>query len=89
MKKRISDNIDVSEKRLEGESWEDYKERRRKIKALIKRQLAGFNVWSPSLPIGNTGKVAGPYVKEKHGEVSINNYLEDINFEGVDSQEEE
>ena len=73
---KLTDKINISSKRLEGESREEYRERQKLVKKALKRYLAGFVVWQPNMPIGNSGQVAGPYIKEIHGEISLNHNLE-------------
>ncbi len=67
---KITDKINISNKRLEKESFEEYKKRRLLVKKIIKKYLSGFVIWQPKLPIGSTGKVAGPYIKKLHGDLN-------------------
>jgi len=71
--KKITDKINISNKRLKDEAFEDYKKRRLLVKQIIKKYLSGFVIWQPKLPIGSTGKVAGPYIKKLHGELNYKN----------------
>ena len=59
----------LTPQRLEGETREEYKARRKAVGKAIKQYLKGRTVWNPRLPIPYEGKmyVAGPYVKELHG----------------------
>ena len=70
---KITDKINISNKRLEDESFEEYKKRRFLVKKVLKKYLSGFVVWQPKLPIGSTGKVAGPYIRSIHGELNYKN----------------
>lgn len=71
---KITDKVNISNKRLEGESFEEYKKRRKIVKEIIKKYVSGRVIWQPNLPIGSTGQVAGPYIKALHGE---------LNYEGT------
>lgn len=90
---KLTDRINISQKRLSGESYEEYRERLKLAKKALKRVLSGFTIWQPTFQIGSTGQVAGPYIKKVHGEINLNHNLEvflnTVNNEIDDSQEEE
>ena len=66
-----------SPKRLEGEDFEEYKERRKMLKALEKQRLKGKVIWH--------SKVLGKYLKEFKGhEKEIYNKLLEIQQNKVD-----
>lgn len=69
-KKEEGEKVSRSSKRLEGESYEDYKKRQKLIKKATKKYLKGRIRWAPHFRLPIEGNyVAGPYVKEKHGEL--------------------
>lgn len=55
------DKINLSDKRSENESFEEYKERIKKNKIKIKMHLKGDILWH--------SKTMGSYIKNKHGNI--------------------
>jgi hypothetical protein len=91
---KLTDKINVSQKRLENESLQDYRERLKLAKKAIKRYLSGFVVWQPNYVVNQHGQVAGPYIKELHGPISLNHnlniFIDNLNSdENSDSKEKE
>lgn len=87
--RKISDFINTSSKRLEDETFEEYKERRKKLKEVYSFLKKGKTIWQPNFPItrdDGTSFPAGPYVKKVHGDMTDN-----INkaIEGLENNDED